>query len=471
MADGLDKGASGNHNKSDVYASPVLSDDEELSERESTLKRRLMLAEEQVALLQHQLSASMNDSVNVSLHQQVVLSTSVESSSQSSTSPVDVKNTLTHSVADNKLAPFSFQNMPPAAKFNWNPTASPFSFGFPSATQNSSSSVSKYNLSYRFPPVSSVASSSQRAETSTTFSATHGSILLAPSSVPGTGSPQLPLTGNGSQPPTFTEPRNSQQSVFSPAPAVPQRSYNRPIKVPDFFTYDPTLCFKLLESEFSLLSITDDNLKFCSVITNAGANICKSSSAFLKSIPDAELEKYSKLKQHLISKYSQTVHQKMNQLLAGHVPVETVLLLWYRHLPTELFMVLDEAVTSANAPQAIAKADRLFEHMKHKLTPQVCAVASPNSSQAVDDVLVNKISEIVISAVSSKLELNSTRGRSRERQEKSQSPRSSSKPRFGENKDLCWYHHKYKEKARDCSTPPCAWPQYKKFYAKESTLN
>ncbi|KAL7305206.1 hypothetical protein TKK_0002592 [Trichogramma kaykai] len=468
MADGLDKGASGNHNKSDVYASPVLSDDEEFSKRESTLKRPLMLAEEQVALLQHQLSAAMNDSVNVSLHQQVVLSTSVESSSQSSTSPVDVKNTLTHSVAD-----------------------------------NSSSHRSRFKACHRLLSLIGIlqpalfrlaflASSSQRAETSTTFSATHGSVLFAPSSVPGTGSPQLPLTGNGSQPPTFTEPRNSQQSVFSPAPAVPQRSYNRPIKVPDFFTYDPTLWFKLLESEFSLLSITDDNLKFCSVITNAGANICKSSSAFLKSIPDAELEKYSKLKQHLISKYSQTVHQKMNQLLTGvslegkkpsdlynemsslaqgHVPVETVLLLWYRHLPTELVMVLDEAVTSANAPQAIAKADRLFEHMKHKLTPQVCAVASPNSSQAVDDALVNKISEIVISAVSSKLELNSTRGRSRERQEKSQSPRSSSKPRFGENKDLCWYHHKYKEKARDCSTPPCAWPQYKKFYAKESTLN
>uniref|UniRef100_A0ABD2WUU2 Uncharacterized protein n=1 Tax=Trichogramma kaykai TaxID=54128 RepID=A0ABD2WUU2_9HYME len=211
------------------------------------------------------------------------------------------------------------------------------------------------------------------------------------------------------------------------------------------------------------LPLKDDNLKFCSVITHAGANICKSISAFLKSVPDAEPEKYSKLKEHLISKYSQTVHQKINQLLAGvslegknpsdlfndmsslaqgHVPVETVLLLWYRHLPTELVMVLGEAVTSSNAPQASAKVDRLFEHIKHKFTPQICAVAPPNSSQGVDDALVNRISELVISAVSSKFESNSMRDRSVEKQEKPQSPRSSSKPRHGENKDLCLYHHR-----------------------------
>ncbi|KAL7295764.1 hypothetical protein TKK_0011105 [Trichogramma kaykai] len=236
------------------------------------------------------------------------------------------------------------------------------------------------------------------------------------------------------------------------------------------------------------LPLKDDNLKFCSVITHAGANICKSISAFLKSVPDAEPEKYSKLKEHLISKYSQTVHQKINQLLAGvslegknpsdlfndmsslaqgHVPVETVLLLWYRHLPTELVMVLGEAVTSSNAPQASAKVDRLFEHIKHKFTPQICAVAPPNSSQGVDDALVNRISELVISAVSSKFESNSMRDRSVEKQEKPQSPRSSSKPRHGENKDLCLYHHRYKEKARDCSTPPCSWPNSKLLFVAD----
>ncbi|KAL7291759.1 hypothetical protein TKK_0014545 [Trichogramma kaykai] len=451
-----------------------------------------MRAQEKLAVLQHQLSAAQSDTVKVSSHQQVVPSTSVESSSQLSTSTADVKNSLTSTVAGNKLGPFSFQNMPPLANFNLNPTASPFTLGYPSSTQGSSSSNNSYNLNYRFPPVSSFAVPSQPANTATTFSTSHGSCLFTPTPVSGTGWPQPPLPGSGSQTPAFTERRSAQQSICPSAPAASLRSYNRPIKVPLFFTHDPTLWFRLLESEFSLLSISDDNLKFCSVITHAGANICKSISAFLKSVPDAEPKKYSKLKEHLVSKYSQTVNQKINQLLTGvslegkkpsdlfnemsslaqgHVPVETVLLLWYRHLPTELVMVLDEAVTSSNASQAIAKADRLFEHMRHKFTPQICPIASPNSNQGVDDTLVNKISEVVISAISSKFELNSTRGRSAERQEKSQSPRSSSKPRFGENKDLCWYHHRFKGKARDCSTPPCAWPKYKKLYAKKPTLN
>ncbi|KAL7307814.1 hypothetical protein TKK_0000134 [Trichogramma kaykai] len=50
--------------------------------------------------------------------------------------------------------------------------------------------------------------------------------------------------------------------------------------------------------------------------------------------------------------------------------------------------------------------------MKHKFTPQICPVASPNSEvvQLKDE-------------------------------DKSQFPRSSSKPRFGKTKDMCWYHH------------------------------
>ncbi|CAB0045238.1 unnamed protein product, partial [Trichogramma brassicae] len=56
MASGQGTGTLDNPDKKDEFESPLLSEDDDLTEREVTLKRRLRLAEEQLALLQHKLS-------------------------------------------------------------------------------------------------------------------------------------------------------------------------------------------------------------------------------------------------------------------------------------------------------------------------------------------------------------------------------------------------------------------------------
>ncbi|CAB0030968.1 unnamed protein product [Trichogramma brassicae] len=85
----LSTGTLDNPDKKDVFESPLLSEDDDLTEREATLKRRLRLTEEKLARLQHQLSLANSDSVNVSLHQEVAPTTSAESALQSSTSVAD----------------------------------------------------------------------------------------------------------------------------------------------------------------------------------------------------------------------------------------------------------------------------------------------------------------------------------------------------------------------------------------------
>uniref|UniRef100_A0ABD2WD92 DUF7041 domain-containing protein n=1 Tax=Trichogramma kaykai TaxID=54128 RepID=A0ABD2WD92_9HYME len=279
---------------------------------------------------------------------------------------------------------------------------------------------------------------------------------------------------------------NAQASSNLASTPVPPRYSNRPIKVPQFFLHDPVLWFKLLESELLMLGITDDHLRYCAMITHCGADVCKRVSAFLKSLPDTEPNKYGKLKQHFVDKFSQTVHQRIEQLLTGdsldsrkpselytemsalaqgYVPEDTVLLLWYRHLPTQLVIALDEAVTSANAAQAIAKADRLYDRMKHSPSPQICALSNSETGPTLDESLLNRFADTVVAAISTKL---NSRSRSTERQDRSQAPRSSSRSRYGDNKDLCYYHHRYQEKARKCSDPPCAWEKRNTFSSSNS---
>ncbi|CAB0029751.1 unnamed protein product [Trichogramma brassicae] len=155
MSSGQGTGTLDNPDKKDVFESPLLSEDDDLTEREATLKRRLRLTEEKLARLQHQLSLANSDSVNVSLHQEVAPTTSAESALQSSTSVADVKNTLINTVTSSKPSTFSFQNVPPLASFNLNPTASPFTFGIPSPSLVTSSSSSNNNWNFNLPPVNS----------------------------------------------------------------------------------------------------------------------------------------------------------------------------------------------------------------------------------------------------------------------------------------------------------------------------
>ncbi|KAL7290574.1 hypothetical protein TKK_0015340 [Trichogramma kaykai] len=251
----------------------------------------------------------------------------------------------------------------------------------------------------------------------------------------------------------------------------------RPVEVPAFWHHDPASWFELLESEFEALKILDDRAKYGSLLKSLGQGTCKAIASIIKSLPPTD--KYSSLKESVIRKYSQSAHQKIDQLFKqcslgdkkpselltemqalgrDHVSDETLMLLWVRLLPSELAVLLDESVTKANAPQVVAKADRLHERLKSsKSYSQISSLDSAQDSES--DVTV-RITNAVLAAISAqtKSDQRPSRSKTKEKNSKSKSSnRSKSKTRYGPNKDLCYYHSKYGKDADFCSTPPCAW--------------
>ncbi|CAB0032873.1 unnamed protein product [Trichogramma brassicae] len=237
--------------------------------------------------------------------------------------------------------------------------------------------------------------------------------------------------------------------------------------MPTFWQHDPKLWFDMLDSEFTSCRISEDNVKYHILLKSLGNSICVTLSSILHSLPDKE--KYSKLKDYLIKKYSKTLQQKIDTLMKecnlgskkpselfaemvalgqGHVPESTTLLLWYRLLPNELAIQLDDAITSLNASSAVEKADRIHQRLKLLDQPMISAVS--NTSHAEDSV-VERVTSRVIAALSNKPDTRPSRSSSKEKK----SPRSRSKSRanFGKKKDLCYYHFRFDDAAKKCASP------------------
>ncbi|KAL7288267.1 hypothetical protein TKK_0017607 [Trichogramma kaykai] len=300
-------------------------------------------------------------------------------------------------------------------------------------------------------------------------------VQATPSSAATTPSPSLTQTLHTGAPYT--------QAAFANA-AYRSRS----VTVPPFFQHDPALWFMLFESELHLLNIVDDYTKHCALLKALTPAICKSISPIIRSLPLDN--KYRTLKDHLIKKFSQSVQEKINQLFRectladkkpselftemqalaqGHVPDNTLLLLWSRALLNELAVQLDEAITSSNAQQAIAKADRLHERLKPLGYTQIASISPEFSAPSSEEDLISRISEKVICAISA--QTNSRKSRPVDKKKKSERSKSQTRMNFGLHKDLCFYHYRYREKAKNCPGTPCAAPKYEKEWRESRHLS
>uniref|UniRef100_A0ABD2W6P9 Reverse transcriptase n=1 Tax=Trichogramma kaykai TaxID=54128 RepID=A0ABD2W6P9_9HYME len=78
---------------------------------------------------------------------------------------------------------------------------------------------------------------------------------------------------------------------------------------------------------------------------------------------------------------------------------------------------------------------------------------------------MDQLTDRIIAAIAAKSKPRQSR--SPERSSSYQRSRSQPKTNFGPNKDLCYYHFKYKLKARKVLDLPCAWRKYEKEWAAE----
>ncbi|CAB0039228.1 unnamed protein product [Trichogramma brassicae] len=236
--------------------------------------------------------------------------------------------------------------------------------------------------------------------------------------------------------------------------------------MPAFYQDNPTLWFDMLENEFWQGNVVLDQNKYFALLKSLG-QLAKSLSPFIQT-PQGRDDRYAQLKAHLLKKYLPTDEQKIVALfgncklsnrkpseffaelqgLAGtNMPAKTLLLFWYSQLPQSIALHLDEEIRRGDSTKAVEKADRMHDRLKSDPL-HVAAFTSNSESTPIQ-------SSLEVAAISQQRKSRSNRSSSPV--EKPLRARSQSKPRFGPDKNLCYYHFHFLKDARRCTTPPCAW--------------
>ncbi|XP_071580067.1 uncharacterized protein [Temnothorax nylanderi] len=235
------------------------------------------------------------------------------------------------------------------------------------------------------------------------------------------------------------------------------------LKVPPFWTDEPELWFAQLESQFTLGSITQDSTKYAYVLSHIETKQAREIKDLITRPP--EKNKYESIKKALIQRLSISQEQQIRQLLelkemgdrrpsqflrhlqalaSTAIPEQLLRTLWIGRLPSQLQAIL--ATRNADNLEDVAEqADRI-----HEVTCRAVTVASMQS--ATSSSIENQIAEL-----NKKFEkLESRLSYSKNRSNKRNRSRSHSRKGQKEEKeaDICYFHRRFKEKARKC-TQPC----------------
>ncbi|CAB0040203.1 unnamed protein product [Trichogramma brassicae] len=187
--------------------------------------------------------------------------------------------------------------------------------------------------------------------------------------------------------PTFSNLVSSSPPTTSTGTALAmERRLRKFLTVPAFsaWTHNPKLGFELLEEEFLALNITSDGTKHNALINNLG-NAATSSAVSMHVQAHTGPDRYNKLKEFLIQKYTDTTQQQIKKLFSqctlgdkkpsefyaellnnakDHAPPKTVLLLWAEALPQSIALYIDDEVAAGDVEKAVAKADRIQDRLK-----------------------------------------------------------------------------------------------------------
>ena len=233
------------------------------------------------------------------------------------------------------------------------------------------------------------------------------------------------------------------------------------IKIPPFWPEDPAVWFAQLEAQFALANITQDSTKYYYAISQLDGPVIKEVKDIVSYPP--ETGKFDKLKTELIERLTSSQEQRVRQLLTheeigdrkpsqflrhlanlggSSIPQDFLRTLWSNRLPPHIQAVI---ATQRNAPlDDVAKlADTVNE-----VTPQAhVALTSPSNEMTSLTARIDKLThQIAALTATGRSSLNMKRSNMRTR---SPSPRR----RNMSTESVCWYHRRYREHAKRCTTP------------------
>lgn len=242
------------------------------------------------------------------------------------------------------------------------------------------------------------------------------------------------------------------------------------VRLPPFWSDNPSLWIAQVESQFALHRITSDVSKFNIIISQLEPRYAAEISDIITN-PPAE-GKFEKLKTELVSRISASREERIRQLLTqaeigdrkpsqflrymrGLVGTETIpdtLLrtLWSGRLPSTIQTII---ATQQNLPLDVIAdlADKVFEVIP---APQVATVSTctTDMNKRLDE-LSQQVNALTAKIEKLGHERSRFRSRSRPPKENVFRHRSPSQQPRPTTEGICWYHRRYGTEARKCTTP------------------
>lgn len=227
------------------------------------------------------------------------------------------------------------------------------------------------------------------------------------------------------------------------------------LRAPPFWPDEPELWFAQLESQFTLIGLTQDSTKYAHVLSQLDTKYAKEVKDVITNPPPTE--KYEAIKNALIQRVSASQEQRIYQLLeheelgdrkpsqflrhlrtlAGTtVPDQLLRTLWLARLPSQMRVIL--ATRAQDRLEDVAEqADRIQE-VSGRFVSEVTASSSDKTISEQLSKLALRLDEI-------------------EKQERQSRGKRRSRSRSRDNKkqpDNCYYHRRFGNRARKC-TKPC----------------
>lgn len=253
------------------------------------------------------------------------------------------------------------------------------------------------------------------------------------------------------------------------------------VKLPNFWSNNPTTWFIQAEAQFQLARISVDSSKYYHVVASLPQDVAESVSDLLQDPPTTDM--YKKLKTTLIDRHSLSIEARIRKLISGEeigdkkpsdyfrtlqrvagnsTTVGTDLLkkLWLGRLPNVISIALVPHKDD-ELDKVLKVSDQIWEAMQNSnvsaiqnhsnLQRQVIAsVSSDEISQLRNEI--NELKKIITNRDSS---VDRSRRRFRGRGRSDSRHRSKSNRRYIPDGPMCYYHFKFRERANKCDKPNC----------------
>lgn len=249
-------------------------------------------------------------------------------------------------------------------------------------------------------------------------------------------------------------------------------------RIPEFWCDQPRLWFVQCEAILGPQKLSDE-ARFNLVVAKLGKDVIQQVSDILLKPP--ETKKFDVLKERLLKAYEESEIRQFQKLLSGmelgdqkpsqllrrmkdlareKIPDETLRIMWQGHLSSSVRAVL--AVSESQDLENLAAiADKIMETSRPLQVAEVQSSTLSDSSFILAEIakLSLKIRDMERSRNHFK-RFNNNRSRSRSTSRaRNMSRRTPDSPDW-----LCYYHHKFRQRAMKC-VEPCAW---KKSERKEN---